>query len=86
MTVEQMTTSSGSPANNQFLIHSEIGTMFKSYDSNIAFRHNNGIVVLGPNWDYSKTTGKYRNMFLGETKKETQKKLDSGEYTIDPDL
>ena len=33
-------------------------------------------------WDYSKTTGKYRNQFLGETKKETQAKIDSGEYIL----
>jgi hypothetical protein len=33
-------------------------------------------------WDYSTTTGKYRNQFLGETKKETQAKIDSGEYIL----
>ena len=33
-------------------------------------------------WDYSTTTGRYRNIFLGETKKETQKKIDSGEYVL----
>ena len=33
-------------------------------------------------WDCSRTTGKYRNQFLGETKKETQAKIDSGEYVL----
>ena len=33
-------------------------------------------------WDYSRTTGKYRNLFLGETKKETEKKIASGEYIL----
>ena len=33
-------------------------------------------------WDYSSTTGRYRNKFLGETKKETQAKIDSGEYIL----
>ena len=33
-------------------------------------------------WDYSTTTGKYRNQFLGETKKETEKKIESGEYAL----
>ncbi|KKN75879.1 hypothetical protein LCGC14_0375870 [marine sediment metagenome] len=33
-------------------------------------------------WDYSTTTGRYRNQFLGETKAETQKKIDSGEYIL----
>jgi hypothetical protein len=34
------------------------------------------------NWDYSVTTGKYRNIFLEETKKETQKKIDQGIYIL----
>ena len=33
-------------------------------------------------WDYSVTTGKYRNIFLDETKKETQKKIDNGTYIL----
>ena len=33
-------------------------------------------------WDYSRTTGKYRNMFLGETKRETEKKIKSGAYIL----
>jgi hypothetical protein len=33
-------------------------------------------------WDYSITTGKYRNQFLGETKKETEAKIKDGTYTL----
>ncbi len=33
-------------------------------------------------WDYSATTGKHRNAFLGETKAETQAKINSGEYKL----
>ena len=33
-------------------------------------------------WNYSVTTGKYRNQFLGETKKETEAKIKSGEYIL----
>jgi hypothetical protein len=33
-------------------------------------------------WDYSTTTGKYRNIFLNEKKAETLKKINSGEYTL----
>ena len=33
-------------------------------------------------WDYSTTTGKYRNMFLGEDKPETLRKIKSGEYKL----
>ena len=31
-------------------------------------------------WDYSKTTGKYRNIFLNEKKKETEANLKQGRY------
>ena len=33
-------------------------------------------------WDYSVTTGKYRNEFLGEGIAETRKKIASGEYIL----
>jgi hypothetical protein len=33
-------------------------------------------------WDYSVTTGKYRNIFLNETKKETEKKIANGTYEL----
>ena len=33
-------------------------------------------------WDYSATTGKYRNIFLGESKQETEKKIKSKEYKL----
>ena len=40
-------------------------------------------ILLDKNkWDYSRTTGKYRNRFLGETKRETEKKIKFGEYLL----
>ena len=33
-------------------------------------------------WKYSKTTGKYRNIFLGENLKETKAKIESGKYEL----
>lgn len=33
-------------------------------------------------WDYSATTGKYRNQFLNEGIAETRKKIESGEYVL----
>ena len=96
MKVQNMTNSSGNPVANQFIITDnrwdESGTMwhtevFQSYASGIAKRETNGLagtkISLDKNkWDCSKTTGKYRNQFLGENKAETQKKIDSGEYTL----
>lgn len=69
---------------NQFLLTDDQGnTFFQSYASIIAKKERNGKITLDANkWDYSKTTGKYRNLFLGEDKKETQKKINEGVYTL----
>lgn len=65
---------------------------FQSYDSVIARRtiwdvpaterHEVRIELDRNYWDYSTTTGKYRNRFLGENKAETLKKIKSGEYKL----
>ena len=71
---------------NQLVIELDNGdVIFQSYDSTIVIKRK-GKVILGNNWDYSQTTGKYRNLFLGETKAETAKKIKSGEYVIDETL
>ena len=63
-----------------------ISLTFQSYSSAIAkitFDHHGTKTVLDKNyWDYSVTTGKYRNLFLNETKKETEAKIKSGEYKL----
>jgi hypothetical protein len=46
-------------------------------------RDNEGKVYLDINyWDYSTTTGKYRNIFLNENKHLTQKKINSNVYSL----
>ena len=74
-------------AKNQFVVRDiEKGIeYFQSYDSNIVKREKDKI-TLGRNWKYSKTTSKYRSMYLEESTKETQAKLDSGEYAYDETL
>ena len=67
---------------NQFLIQTETSTIFQSYDSVIVKKENGKIYLDEKYWDYSNTTSKYRNQFLGEDKKQTQKKIDSGEYIL----
>lgn len=69
---------------NQFVITGDDGSQtFQSYDSVIAIRHADGKVTLDRNaWDYSQTTGKYRNRFLGEKKTDTERKIASGEYSL----
>ena len=83
--VKQMTSNrSGRPVANQFIIYTSKGRYFQSYDSVIAFKDNKGNVTLDDyTWDYSRTTGKYRNEFLGESIAETRSKIESGEYKLE---
>ncbi|KKL48226.1 hypothetical protein LCGC14_2327630 [marine sediment metagenome] len=69
---------------NQFIITTPKGQYFQSYDSIIVFvPANSGKIQLDEYyWAYSKTTGRYRNIFLGETKAETQRNIDNGTYKL----
>jgi hypothetical protein len=80
--VENMLGNSGRPVANQFRIVTPNGVYFQSYNTLIAVRHFGKVFLDKDSWDYSRTTGKYRNMFLGETKKETEAKIKSGEYEL----
>lgn len=89
MRVENMRNNKGNTVKNQFIIiHALPGrkiVAFQSYNAIIAQKvYENGLTVyLDTNyWDYSVTTGKYRNIFLNETKKETEKKIAGGEYIL----
>lgn len=79
--VKNMTSSRGNYVPNQFILHFEKGMVFQSYSSIIAVWTETQIYLTNE-WDYSQTTGKYRNQFLEETKKETQEKIDLGIYKI----
>lgn len=83
--VEQMTSpKSGRAVANQFIIHvDDVGTYFQSYSSIIACKDEEGNILIDPErWDWSRTTGKYRNEFLREGIQETRKKIKSGEYKL----
>jgi len=96
MKVENMRSSKGNKTPNQFIIESRIGRFFQSYKSTIAlipYSYNNTkplkdrmpnekIMLDRDKWDYSVTTGKFRNIFLGEKRAETEKKIKSGEYIL----
>lgn len=90
MKVIQFKNNKGVPVKNQFIIYQEVpkGEMetFQSYDSIIAQKVYQGrdckVALDEKYWNYSKTTSKYRNQFLGETKDETEKKIKSGEYIL----
>ncbi len=85
MKVQNMLSSRGNKIANQFIIDDDNGnSFFQSYNSVIVKRSSDGDVTLDKKyWDYSVTTGKYRNLFLNETKKETEAKIQSGLYALD---
>jgi hypothetical protein len=85
MRVENMTNSRGNKVKNQFCIQDNGFIYFQSYDSIIAKKEveGNNITLDRTYWDYSTTTGRFRNIFLGENMAETRKKIASGEYKLD---
>jgi len=84
MKVQNMTSNKGNKIANQFIIYDSDGSKyFQSYNSVIGkIDPANNIVLDQKYWNYSTTTGKYRNIFLEETIKETKKKIKSGEYIL----
>ena len=82
MKVENMTSARGNKVANQFIINSEEGCYFQSYNSIIVKIEGREVYLDKYYWDYSVTTGKYRNDFLGEGIAETRAKIKSGEYTL----
>ena len=83
--VRNMKSSRGNTVANQFIIEGDNWEIFQSYNSVIAKKiyEGSGTVYLDEHyWDYSKTTGTYRNNFLGENKNLTQLKINSGEYIL----
>ncbi len=68
---------------NQQKVFADEGVYFVSYGVKIAYKPWDGTPELDrEKWDYSKTTAKYRNLFLGETTKETEAKIKSGAYIL----
>ena len=76
---------------NQFVIEGDGTTTFQSYNSTIAvIDWNEHTVKIGKDWNYSNTTGKYRNSFfddnhfsdMKDTKsiKRVMKKVDENGY------
>jgi hypothetical protein len=86
MKIQAIKGKTGRDVANQFIIFDSEATFFQSYQSIIVktcFEDGKRKVYLDKDtWDYSKTTGKYRNLFLGEDKAKTEKKIKTGEYTL----
>jgi len=77
-----MISPNGNTVPNQFTIYDNGNEYFQSYNSVIVKKEDNKIFLDKQTWNYSVTTSRYRNIFLDESTKETQKKIDSGEYIL----
>ena len=78
-----MSLDNGRPVFNQFVITAKNGDKyFQSYNTTIAKIRKGKVYLDKQKWDCSRTTGKYRNMFLGEKIAETRKKIENGEYKL----
>lgn len=88
MKVQNMTSPrSGRKVATQYIIFTPEATFFQSYDSIIVrtdFEDGKRRVTLDEDyWNYSRTTAKYRNQFLGETTAETERKIKDGTYKLE---
>ena len=81
--VSNMYSTNGNLVPNQFKIYTSEGSYFQSYRTVIAFIDNNGKVFLDEDsWDYSRTTSKYRNLFLNKNTQEIKQLINEGEYKL----
>tara|TARA_R100000700_G_scaffold638_1_gene1735 strand:+ start:296 stop:565 length:270 start_codon:yes stop_codon:yes gene_type:complete len=81
--VSNMHSTNGNLVPNQFKIYTSEGSYFQSYRTVIAFIDNNGKVFLDEDsWDYSRTTSKYRNLFLNKNTQEIKQLINEGEYKL----
>lgn len=88
ITVNNMISSTGNTVPNQYnvFIYCENGiyNCFYSYDKLIIVIKNGKIIKVGKDYNYSNTTGKYRNIFTGLNLKELDKYIkDNMSYNCD---
>jgi hypothetical protein len=81
-TIQNLTSSNGNKVPNQIVIRNETLRIFQSYDSIIVKVEGGQVYLDETYWNYSKTTSKYRNRFLGDSTKEIESKIKSGEYIL----
>ena len=97
MKVENMVSNKGNSIPNQFIIHDNENecSYFQSYNSMIVKKYYDiekgycvpigtprGIYLDIKYWDYSKTTSKYRNMFLDMKTQEIKKGIKEGSIIL----
>ena len=67
---------------NQFVINTNDAEIFQSYNSIICKITGNKVYLDANYWNYSRTTSRWRNVFLNESTQETKKKIKDGVYTL----
>ena len=86
MTISTFNTKGGNTAKNQRIEYYPDYTLFVSYNTVIVkttFEDGIRVTYLDEHyWNYSATTRNYRNQFLGEKTKETEKKINAGIYKL----
>ena len=79
----RLETKKGNKPKDQKIVFKNGAEYFVSYDTNIVRYESTDSIILDRNyWDYSTTTGYYRNQFLGEGIAETRKKISNGTYKL----
>ena len=88
MKVQNITSTNGNKIANQFIITDEDNghTYFQSYSTIIVKKYvgqtQQHTFLDQKYWNFSNTTGKYRNIFLNETIKDTKAKIKNGTYIL----
>jgi len=87
MLVKNMTSNNGNKVPNQFIIEDDNATYFQSYNSMIVKIEDNGslpdkVYLDETYYNYSRTTSKYRNIFLNMTTKDIDAKIKSGAFIL----
>lgn len=82
-----MKTPLGNVAPHQYIITTEHGQYLQSYDRIVAFApmiEGARVMLDREGWNKTKATSKYRNAFLREDRKTTERKIRQGIYAMAP--
>tara|TARA_R100001198_G_C5125341_1_gene146113 strand:+ start:265 stop:585 length:321 start_codon:yes stop_codon:yes gene_type:complete len=88
MIINNMISDKGNTIPNQYIIRLDKCDVFQSYEAVIAIRNYDYVngkyeVYLNKEYyDYSRTTSKYRNKYLGLTNKEVKEKIKAKEFFL----
>lgn len=69
-------------ATNQIVVRTSENVIFNSYGTNIVKIENGKTFLDEKFYNYSKTTTKYRNQFLGLSTKEVEKNIKNGVFIL----